>query len=139
MLLVIGYLLREIYPLSTKSIVSNTLSGGDNIIIGESNYNDNERRVLESHGYDRDQFDSLIQATRSVHEQCKEELGIMCGFDYIYDRERDKWFFLEYHSKPMLKSYCTSQGIPYETKDDRLISDGRVRATALSLTLRKNR
>ena len=121
-----------------NSIVSNTLSGGDNIIIG-SDYTSDERRVLDSHRYDRDEFDSLFQASKSVHEHCKKELGIICGFDYIYDFERDKWFFLEYHTKPMLKSYCNYQGIDYNNDADRLVADGRVTATALSLTLKKNR
>ena len=64
-------------------------------------------------------------------------MGIICGFDYIYDQEKENWFLLEYHSRPMVGDYSKRQGINYDTKEDRITAEGRVRATALSLTLKK--
>ena len=135
----LGYLLSEIYPLSTKSIVSNTLSGGSNLLLGERSYNDFESRLLNSHGINSEQFAKLIKATREVHERYRRELGIICGFDYIYDREKEKWFLLEYHSRPMVGDYSKRQGLIYGDKDSRKEADGRVRATALALTLKKGK
>ena len=133
----LGYLLSEVFPLSTKSIVSNTLSGGKNILIGESNYLGFEEKLLKEHNINSEQFYHLLSASQDVHEKYKSELGIICGFDYIYDAEREKWFLLEYHSRPMVGDYSKRQGINYQTNEDRLIAEGRVRATALGLTLKK--
>ncbi len=134
----LGHLLREVFPLSTNSIVSNTLSGGKNILIGESNYSNFEESLLKKHNINTEQFYNLLNASQSVHEEYKSELGIICGFDYIYDAEREKWFLLEYHSRPMVGDYSRRQGISYESSEDRLVAEGRVRATALNLTLKKD-
>lgn len=133
----LGCLLSEAFPLSTKSIVSNTLSGGENILIGENNYNDFESELLKQHNINSQQFSKVINASQNVHEKFKSELGIICGFDYIYDEESNKWHLLEFHSRPMLGDYSNRQGIKYQTNEDRLIAEGRVRATALKLELSK--
>lgn len=133
----LGYLLKEVYPLSTKDIVSNTLSGGKNIFIGESKYSKKEKEILDRHNVDSKEFHNLINSSQEVHKTFNKELGIICGFDYIYDKDKDKWFLLEYHSRPMFGEFSKAQGIPYETEEDRLSAEGRVRATALSLVLKK--
>ncbi len=134
----LGYLLSEVFPLSTKSIVSNTLRGGENILLCENDYSSFERMMLNHHNINSEQFHELVSASQFVHEQFKSELGIICGFDYIYDQERKQWFLLEYHSRPMVGDYSRRQGIAYQTNEERLSAEGRVRATALSLELRKH-
>ena len=84
-----------------------------------------------------DKFDELVQTSLDVHEANKKELGIICGFDYIYDQETDNWHLLEYHSRPMVGDYSKRQGIPYVTKEDRITAEGMVRATALNKVLTK--
>ena len=135
----LGHLLYDTYPLSTKSIVSNTLSGGKNILIGEKDYHNFEKELLEKHDINSDKFEHIVSASEDINEQYEPELGIICGFDYIYDQEKEKWYLLEYHSKPMVGDYSIRQGLKYNTKEDRLEADGRVRATALSLKLKKTR
>ena len=135
----LGYLLGNIFPLSTKSIVSNTLSGGKNILIGEDNYIDFEESLLKEHNIDTDQFINLLDTSKKVHNKYESELGIICGFDYIYDKDKKKWFLLEYHSRPMVGDYSKRQNISYESKEDRVTAEGRVRATALNLKLQKTR
>ena len=51
----LGYLLSEVYPLSTKSIVSNTLSGGENILLGERFYPESDKELLRSHNINSNQ------------------------------------------------------------------------------------
>lgn len=135
----LGFLLSELYPLSTKSIVSNTLSGGENILIGDPTISKFERDILKKHDIDSDNFQELIKTSQETHKKLKRELGIICGFDYIYDKDKQKWFMLEYHSRPMLGDYSRRQNIDYETEEDRVRAEGRVRATALSLVLKKTR
>lgn len=135
----LGFLLSELYPLSTKSIVSNTLSGGENILIGDPTVSKFERDILKKHDIDSDNFQELIKTSQETHKKLKRELGIICGFDYIYDKDKQKWFMLEYHSRPMLGDYSRRQNIDYETEADRVRAEGRVRATALSLVLKKTR
>ena len=133
----LGYLLSSKYKLSSKSIVSNTLSGGKNLLIGDYSYKKDARELLDSHNIDSDQFRSLVNTSQNVHEELKSELGILCGFDYIYDKNKKKWFLLEYHSRPMVGDYSKRQNISYDTNSDRLTADGRVRATGLVLSLMK--
>ena len=133
----LGYLLHTIYPLSTKSIVSNTLSGGSNILLGEENYNEFESVLLKKHNIPSEEFYKLVDTSASIHQKFKSELGIICGFDYIYDADRKNWYLLEYHSRPMVGDYSKRQGIPYETKEERIEAEGRVRATSLSKVLKK--
>ena len=135
----LGYLLHEVYPLSTKSIVSNTLSGGSNILLGEGAYPDFEHELLQKHDIESDQFHNVVEQSKKAHKAVHSELGVLCGFDYIYDKEQEKWYLLEYHSRPMVGDYSKRQGIPYSTNSDRVAADGRVRATALSLQLKKTR
>ena len=134
----LGYLLWKVYPLSTKSIVSNTLSGGKNILLGENNYIKEEKILLDKHNINSNKFNELLEVSKKIHNEYRKELGIICGFDYIYDMEREKWFLLEYHSRPMVGDYSKRQGISYVTKEDRLRAEGRVRATSLKLALKKN-
>ena len=136
---ILGYLLTKIYPLSTPSIVSNTVRGGNNILLGENRYPNLEKALLENHDINSNTFQKLIQATKEVHQKYAKELGIICGFDFIYDRKREKWYLLEYHDKPMVGDYSKRQGIRYSEKKERLEADGRVRATALSLALKKTK
>jgi len=133
----LGHLLHDTFPLSTKSIVSNTLSGGENLLIGENHYNKDQRELLNSHNIDSDNFEKIVETSKDINEEYESELGIICGFDYIYDKEKDNWYLLELHSRPMVGDYSKRQGLPYTTKEDRLTAEGRVRATSLSLVLKK--
>lgn len=135
----LGYMLGEVYPISTKSIVSNTLSGGENCLIDGDNHTDEEKDLLKLHRIDSDSFHQVLDASKDIHEEFKNELGILCGFDYIYDPERDKWFLLEYHSRPMVGDYSRRNDIPYDTHQQRISADGRVRATAFNQVLQKTR
>ena len=135
----LGYLLSEIYPLSTKSIVSNTLSGGLNILVGEHNYSKVESLLLKLHQIDSSKYESLVNISKEVHSEFNSELGIICGFDFIYDINKEEWFLLEYHSRPMVGDYSIRQGINYRTEKEKLTAEGRVRATALSLSLKRTR
>ncbi len=127
----LGFLLGDTFKLSTKSIVSNTCSGGKNVLLFDNSYSRFEKELLLSHGIDTYQFHELVQSAKDVHKQFESELGIICGFDFIYDRERDKWFLLEYHDRPMVGDYSRRQGIGYYSREEKVTASGRVRATAL--------
>ena len=133
----LGDLLKKVFPLSTKTIMSNTLKGGSNILIGGPYHSKEERRIIDSHEIPSEEYDKVITAARYAHLKCKTEMGIICGYDFIYDREKRKWLLLEYHNKPMVGDYAVFNGLPYKTHEDIIEADSRARATALSLTLKK--
>ena len=133
----IGYFLKNVYPLSTKSIVSNTMSGGKNIMLDENEYNHFEQEMLKKHNINEENYFKLVDATKKLHNKFNSELGIICAFDYIYDEDKQKWFLLEYHSKPMVGDYSLRQGLNYKTKEDKIASEGRVRATSLKKVLKR--
>ena len=135
----LGVLLHDVYPLSTKSIVSNTAQGGKNIPIGEKKYNIFEKNLLYRHRVDDYSFFRVVEAAKNVHKEYEDELGILCGFDFIYDSQKEKWFWLEHHTKPLFPDYARRQGLSYDSYEDKRKAQGQVRATALTLTLQKKR
>ena len=135
----VGSFLSTVYPISTKSIVSNTCSGGSNIILGEDSYTPEEKKILSLHDINSDQFRKVVSASQDLHELLHSELGILCGFDYIYDKEKQKWFLLEYHSVPMVGDYVKRFGFSYDNPLRKKYAEGHVRATALCKKLEKTR
>ncbi len=135
----LGTMLSEVYPLSTDSIVSNTAAGGENCLIDGEYHTDEEKDLLRLHHIDSDGFHQVLEASKDVHEKFRREIGVLCGFDYIYDPERDQWFLLEYHNRPMVGDYSKRCGVPYDTFYQRKFAEGRVRATAFNQVLQKTR
>ena len=133
----LGYLLEHVYPLSTNTIVSNTMSGGKNVILEENSYTQFERSLLENHNLTSERFENLVEASLNVHTTLKKDIGCLCSFDYIYSAEENKWYVLEYHMKSMFNEYAARWSIPYQTKEERIAASGRVRATSLALTMQK--
>ncbi len=135
----ISYWLTIMDPLSTKSIVSNTLSGGSNVLIGAGRYTPLEERLLADHSIGNEEFNRVMQAASQAHVACRTELGNICGFDFIFDNVKKIWHLLEYHEKPMVGDYVRRQDISYKTKGEHLVADGLVRATSLVLELKRKK
>lgn len=109
------------YYLNSESIVSNTVAGGNSILLDKENYTELEREILEAHGIDPDNAGvpgSVLEAVKNVAKNCRREIGAICGLDFIYDDEEKKWKYLEEHEFPMLYSYAEKHGIPYYPNDE---------------------
>lgn len=141
------------YYLRSKSIISNTVSGGKSITLGDYNYSKEEKRVLLAHGIDPKNAcvpSSVEEAALSIAVNCRREIGAISGIDFIYDCHKNEWKYLEQQEYPMMYTYCETYGLPYtqETSDLREISkfietqrradiDSRLRALALAMNKKK--
>ena len=142
------YLLNEQskYFLGGETFVSNTIAGGNNILLGEDNYSELERTILKEHGIDPDDAtvpESIRIACQEVMKSCGKELGAICGMDFIYDVKDREWRYLEEHEWPMLYSYAIKYQLPYIRGEFRSDRDKELdlvaRIHSLGVTMKKKR
>ncbi len=133
------------YFIGTESIVSNTVAGGNSILLGKDEYSDEEKNILLKHGiYPNNPLvpNEIVNACNNVANNCSREIGAICGMDFIYDADEQKWKYLEEHEYPMLYSYCEKYNIPYDVNDNdfytkNMLIDLQVRFDSLILTMNK--
>lgn len=106
----------SLYYIGEKSIISNTVSGGNSILFAKKQFTDEEKAILTAH-----QIDSQSPAVPScIADACKEvaityrrEFGAVIGLDFIFDDTNKEWKYLEEHEFPMLFSYAEQYHFPY--------------------------
>ena len=133
------------YFLGSESIISNTVSGGDSILLGKDSYENIEQKILLAHDIDPNNAivpETVMKSCINVATKCKREVGAICGMDFIYDEEERIWKYLEEHEYPMLYSYAEKYNLSYDSnKKDfyttNQLLDMRVRLHALALTIQK--
>lgn len=133
------------YFLGSESIISNTVAGGNSILLGKDNYSKLEQEILIAHGIDPNNADvpkNVMAACTNIAVNCSREVGAICGIDFIFDEEERAWKYLEEHEYPMLYSYAEKYNLPYDCNaDDFYITnqllDMKVRLHALALMMQK--
>lgn len=141
------------YYLGSKSVISNTVSGGKSITLGNNKYSKEEQRVLSSHGIDPENAvvpKDVEEAALSIAVNCRREIGAISGIDFIYDYKNNVWKYLEQQEYPMMYTYCEKYDLPYTTnvsspeEYQRFIKthrradiDSRLRALALAMNKKK--
>lgn len=135
------------YFLNSESIVSNTVAGGNSILLESDNYSELEREILIAHDIDPENPIvplNVAKACTDIAVCCKREIGAICGLDFIYDDEDKTWKYLEEHEYPMLYSYAEKYNLPYDSNAEdfytiQQLLDLKVRMHALSLTIQKKK
>lgn len=133
------------YFIGNESIVSNTISGGNSILLGKRSYSELEQEILLAHGIAPNNAfvpQDVKKACINVAVNCSREVGAICGMDFIYDDEEKAWKYLEEHEYPMLYSYAEKYNLPYNPVADDFYTtnqllDIRIRLHALALTMQK--
>ena len=133
------------YFLSSESIISNTVSGGNSILLGKESYKELEQEILLAHDIDPNNAivpETIMKSCINIATKCKREVGAICGMDFIYDKEEKNWKYLEKHEYPMLYSYAEKCNLSYDSsKKDfdttNQLLDIRVRLHSLALTMQK--
>lgn len=133
------------YFLGSESIISNTVAGGNSILLGKDNYSELEQEILIFHGIDPNKSDlpkNVMDACINMAINCSREVGAICGIDFIFDEEERSWKFLEEHEYPMLSSYAEKHNLPYDPNaidfyTTNQLLDINVRLQALALTMQK--
>lgn len=133
------------YFLRSESIISNTIAGGNSILLGKNNYSELEQEILRAHGINPNDAilpSDVMNACIKIASNCSREIGAICGLDFIYDDEEKTWKYLEEHEYPMLYSYAEKYNLPYDHNAEDFYTtnqllDLRVRLHALVLTMKK--
>ncbi len=138
------------YYLGSESIISNTVAGGNSILLGKWAYSEVEQEVLKAHGIDSSNASvpkDVEEAALAIISNCRREIGAISGIDFIFDSKTKTWKYLEQQEYPMMNTYCEAWELPYVTdKEDlgklmdtqrRADIDARLRALALTV-MRKN-
>ena len=133
------------YFLGSECIVSNTIAGGNSILLGKDSYSELEQEILLAHGIDPNDAlvpEDVMKGCINIAINCKREVGAICGIDFIYDEEEKAWKYLEEHEYTMLYSYAEKYNIPYDSNatdfyTTNQLLDMRIRLNALALTMQK--
>lgn len=133
------------YFLNSDSVISNTVAGGNSILLGKDHYSSLEQEILKAHDIDPNNAvvpEDVRKACIKIAMNCSREIGAICGLDFIYDEEEKAWKYLEEHEYPMLYSYAEKYHFPYDphaldfSTTDQLL-DLKARLHALALTMQK--
>lgn len=133
------------YFLGSDSIVSNTIAGGNSILLEKNSYSELEQDILRAHSINPKGATvppDVMKACVKIASNCRREIGAICGLDFIYDDEEKTWKYLEEHEYPMLYSYAEKYNLPYNYNEDDFnitnqLLDLRARLHALALTMKK--
>lgn len=102
----------EYYICATKMF--NYYSGGGDIYFTQPKFSDEKRYVLESHGFDVNNFclpDEVLNVTRSIMTNCNRELGVLCGMDFMMNVKDGHWYYLENQAFPAINEWAQQRGI----------------------------
>ena len=44
-------------------------------------------------------------------QKCNKELGIICGIDFIFNKEDNKWYYLENQAFPAIEEWADAKNI----------------------------
>ncbi|MBQ9318758.1 MAG: hypothetical protein IJR82_03930 [Bacilli bacterium] len=103
-------LLNSLYD---EKMVSNVLSGGHSILLEKDNYTPFEQEILTEHNISEKLPDNINSACIEMAVSLNRYLGAICGIDFIYSEEEQKWYYLEAHDFPMLFPYVEKYQLPY--------------------------
>lgn len=135
------------YYLGNESIISNTVAGGNSILLGKKSYSKLEQEVLQAHDIDplnAEVPESVSRVAKIIASTCHREIGAISGMDFIYDKNTKTWKFLEQHEFPMLTTYAEEYNItiPTDNIEEYVFHrelDVNVRLHALSLFMAKKK
>ena len=132
--------------MNNERVVSNTVAGGDSILLGKNYYTNEERRILEAHDINPDNPqvpEEVIETATKIITDCNREIGAICGIDFLYDNKEKKWKYLEEHQFPMLYSFAEAYNLPYCSPKENIfyevqrMIDINARLKALELMMNK--
>ena len=114
----------------------NYYSGGGNINLGQSRFDYSDKQILIEHGIDPENPilpAEVMEVSANIARNANKELGIMCGIDFIMDKNNGKWYYLENQAFPAIDEWALPRRI--RIKEYRGIKD-YIKYNALDLEAR---
>ncbi len=101
------------YYLNTTKMF-NYYSGGLEISLSQPKYSDEKKEILIAHGFDMDNLklpEEVEDVVKNIMHKCNEEVGVMCGIDFILNAEDGHWYYLENQAFPAIEEWAKPRGI----------------------------
>lgn len=91
----------------------NYYSGGGEISFSQPKYSYRSKEILEAHGISGEKPEvpeEVVEVCRSIVEKCNRQLGVICGFDFIFNETDNKWYYLENQAFPAIDEWIVAKG-----------------------------
>lgn len=101
------------YFLGAKSMF-NYYSGGGEISFCQPRYSYEKQEILKAHGIDPENPaipEEVLKVSSLMATKCNNQLGIICGIDFIFNEQDKKWYYLEVQGFPAIDEYLETQRI----------------------------
>lgn len=104
---------KSLYFINARKMF-NYYSGGGNISFNQPSYSFDKTRVLEDHGFDVDNLslpDEVLDVCSNIMENNNREIGVLCGIDFMLNKNDGKWYYLENQGFPAIEEWAQAKGI----------------------------
>lgn len=101
------------YYLNTTKMF-NYYSGGLEIGLSQPKYSSDKQEILIAHGFDMDNLrvsEEVADVVKNIMLNCNEEVGVMCGIDFMLNAEDNHWYYLENQAFPAIEEWAKPRGI----------------------------
>lgn len=111
------------YFLNCKTMF-NYYADGESISMHQPKYSGGKRTILKLHNLDEEHPqipEEILISIKNIMTKCNRELGIMCGFDFMYNFEDQKWYYLENQAFPAIDEWLIKneiKPIPMNSKEN---------------------
>lgn len=99
------------YFLNAKEMF-NYYSGGGEISFAQPRYSYEKQEILKAHGIAPKNPaipEEVLEISSLIATKCNNQLGIMCGIDFIFNEQDKKWYYLEVQGFPAIDEYLETQ------------------------------
>lgn len=90
----------------------NYYSGGGDINLAKTRFSYEEREILKAHGISPENPcvpTDVLEVASNIAINCNPELGIICGIDFILDKNTNKWYYLEVQAFPAIDEWANAR------------------------------
>ena len=94
-------------------------SGGGNISFAQPRYSTEKQTILQAQGLDPNKPTvptEVVEVSDEIMSKCNKELGIICGIDFIQDKNDGKWYYLENQAFPAIDEWAEPNGYRIPTR-----------------------
>ena len=101
--------------------VFNYYSSGDSISFSQPRYSYEKQQILKEHGIDPTNPtipEDVLEVATSIATKCNKELGIICGIDFIFNKNDNKWYYLEIQSFPAIEEWAMTKNVRMPKQHD---------------------
>ncbi|MCM1052530.1 MAG: hypothetical protein NC483_00945 [Ruminococcus sp.] len=99
----------------------NYYSGGGNISLFKPYYSKKELTILKEHGFDINNIevsDTVREVCQNIMMNCNREIGVLCGIDFILNKQDNMWYYLENQAFPAIDEWALRKGIKLPSGHD---------------------